>query len=71
MSEKSVKRFSNSHNFHKEAVISQIQNFCRTACERIEQECVVSLNVDEVGAHLNVIHEHFQFSFIYQEGGEL
>ena len=68
--EVATKQRSRSSSFHKEAVISQIKNFCSTACERIESECIVSVTVDEVGAHLNVIHDKFIFSFIYQEGGK-
>ncbi len=67
--EVAIKQFSNSHTFDKNNVISQIRNFCNTAIERIEKDCVVSLNIDEVGAHLNVLDEDFQFSFIYKEGG--
>lgn len=66
-----IRHYSNSQEYHREAVKSQIRNFCREAINKIESNCIVSVVTDEAGAHLVVSNDLFNFSFIYQEGGKL
>jgi hypothetical protein len=63
--------YSNARSFNPDAVKSQIRNFCKTAISRINTDCVVTANIDEVGVHLSVITDEFTFTFIYQQGGKL
>lgn len=62
--------YRNESSFNPQTVKSQIRMFCREAANRITTDCVVSVNVDQIGANINVVSDEFTFSFSYMEGGK-
>ena len=67
---KKPRKYGKSHNcaeFDPRIAQSMMANFFETALERIVSDTIVTVRIDEEGAHLVFIGEGFQFSLIYQE----